>query len=122
MPPTPFSPVQAATGPQDPCGPLFSTGNGAGSDKVLVLFSGSAIVMMADPSDEKLTPSNPDDLAAALAFALKFEGRKRWHDADGFMADIVAKRLVRHLELAGYVVMKRPPLGGHSQIGRGFEG
>jgi hypothetical protein len=77
---------------------------------------------MADPSDEKLTPSNPDDLAAALAFALKFEGRKRWHDADAFMADIVAKRLVRHLERAGYVVMKRPPLGGHSQIGRGFEG
>ena len=57
---------------------------------------------MADPSDEKLTPSNPDDLAAALAFALKFEGRKRWHDADAFMADIVAKRLVRHLERAGY--------------------
>jgi hypothetical protein len=60
---------------------------------------------MADPSDEKLTPSNPDDLAAALAFALKFEGRKRWHDADAFMADIVAKRLVRHLERAGYVVI-----------------
>lgn len=28
------------------------------------------------------------------------------------MADIVAKRLVRHLERAGYVVKKRPPLGG----------
>ena len=77
---------------------------------------------MADPGDEKLTPSDPEDLAAALAFALKFEGRKRWHDADGFMADIVARRLVRHLERAGYVVMKRPPLGGHSQIGRGFKG
>jgi hypothetical protein len=63
---------------------------------------------MADLRDEKLTPSDPDDLAAALAFALQFEGRKRWHDADGFMADIVARRLVRHLERAGYVVMKRP--------------
>ena len=77
---------------------------------------------MADLSDEKLMPCNPDDLAATLAFALKFEGRKRWHDADAFMADIVAKRLIRHLERAGYVVMKRPPLGGHSQIGRGFKG
>jgi len=31
---------------------------------------------------------------------LKFEGRKRQHDADAFMADIVAKRLVRYLERA----------------------
>jgi hypothetical protein len=38
------------------------------------------------------------------------------------MADIVAKRLVRYLERARYVVMKRPPLGGHSAVGRGFEG
>jgi len=29
---------------------------------------------------------------------VKFEGRKRQHDADAFMADIVAKRLVRYLE------------------------
>jgi hypothetical protein len=74
---------------------------------------------MLDP-DEKLTPADPDDLASALAFALKFEGRKRWHDADAFMVDIVAKRLVRYLERARYVVMKRPPLGGHSGIARGF--
>ena len=52
---------------------------------------------------------------------VKFEGRKRQHDADAFVADIVAKRLVRHLERARYVVMKRPPLGGHSALGRGFE-
>jgi hypothetical protein len=68
----------------------------------------------------KLTPAGPDDLAAALAFALKFEGRKRWHDADALMADIVAKRLVRHLERARYVVMERPPLGAHSAVARGF--
>jgi hypothetical protein len=31
---------------------------------------------------------------------VKFEGRKRQHDADAFMADIAAKRPVRHLERA----------------------
>jgi hypothetical protein len=50
------------------------------------------------PDDEKLTPADPDDLAASIAFALKFEGRTRWHGADAPMADIVAKRLIRYLE------------------------
>jgi hypothetical protein len=72
--------------------------------------------------DEKLSPADPEDLANDFSFALKFEGRKRWHDADGFMADIVAKRLVRYLERARYVAMKRLPLDGHSAIGRGFKG
>jgi hypothetical protein len=58
---------------------------------------------MPDP-DEKLTPADPDELAAALAFALKFECRKRQHDADAFMANIVAKRFVRYLERARFVV------------------
>jgi hypothetical protein len=92
----------------------------SGADIVLVSFSQSNYRLgMADP-DEKLTPSNPEALAAALSFALRFEGRKSPHDADRFLADIVAKRLIRHLERAGYVVMKRPPLVGHSQVARGF--
>jgi hypothetical protein len=36
------------------------------------------------------------------------------------MAAIAAERIVRHLERAGYVVMKKPPRGGHSGIARGF--
>jgi hypothetical protein len=32
------------------------------------------------------------------------------------MADIVAKRLVRYLERAEYVVMKKPPASGHSGV------
>jgi hypothetical protein len=40
---------------------------------------------MLDP-EEKLTPADPEDLASAIAFVLKFEGRKRWHDADELMA------------------------------------
>jgi hypothetical protein len=38
------------------------------------------------------------------------------------MADIVAKRLVGHLGRSGFVVMKKPPIGGAAALGRGFEG
>ena len=36
---------------------------------------------MTDPP-EKLTPADPRDLAEALAFALRYQGRKRVHNAD----------------------------------------
>jgi hypothetical protein len=32
---------------------------------------------------------------------------------------IVAKRLVKHLERSGIVVMKKPPIGGSAALGRG---
>jgi hypothetical protein len=38
------------------------------------------------------------------------------------VAAIVAKRLVAHLEEAGFVVMKRPPSVGAAALGRGYEG
>ena len=38
------------------------------------------------------------------------------------MAQIVAKRLGARLEGAGFVVMKRAPIGGASALGRGHEG
>ncbi len=76
---------------------------------------------MSDASDN-LMPADPRDLADALAFALRFQGRKRIHNADEIMAEIVAKRLVEHLERAGFVVMKRAPIAGGGALGRGFEG
>ncbi len=76
---------------------------------------------MTGPPD-KLTPADPSDLAAALAFALRYQGRKRVHNADEIMAEILAKRLVEHLERAGFVVMQRAPIGGGAALGRGFEG
>lgn len=72
---------------------------------------------MAD--QDKLRPADPADLADSLAFALQFNGRKRVHDADGFMATLAAQRLVRHLELCGFVVMKKPPAAGHSGLAPG---
>jgi hypothetical protein len=72
---------------------------------------------------DKLTPADPKDLADALAFALRFQGRrKRVHSGDEYMAAITAERLVRYLDKAGFVVMKKQPIGGHSQIGQGSQG
>jgi hypothetical protein len=68
-----------------------------------------------------LRPASADELADALAFALRYRGRKRVHDAAETMAHIVAKRLVEHLDRCGYVVMQKPPSEGGAAIGRGFE-
>ncbi len=73
---------------------------------------------MTDAPD-RLTPATPDDLADALAFALRFDGRRPKHDAAEMMAAIVAKRLVEHLERVGFVVMKRPAIGGSAPAYRG---
>jgi hypothetical protein len=66
---------------------------------------------MSDHADA-LTPATAEDVASALAFALRFSGRKRVHNADELMSSIVAKRLAEYLERSGFVVMKRPPIGG----------
>jgi hypothetical protein len=65
---------------------------------------------MSDDPD-KLSIADPKDVAAALSFGLRFSAssRKRTHDADVFMANIAAERLVEHLRQSGFVVMKRPP-------------
>jgi hypothetical protein len=71
------------------------------------------------PDDEKLSPADPSDIADSIAFALLFSGRKRVHDSDKYTAAIAANRIVRHLERAGFVVMKKPPaLGGGDNPGR----
>jgi hypothetical protein len=66
-----------------------------------------------------IAPNHAAILHAALAFALRYLGRKRVHNADEIMSEIVAKRLVEYLERAGFVVMK---IGGGAALGRGFEG
>jgi hypothetical protein len=73
------------------------------------------------PDDDRLTPADPRDLADAVAFALRFDGRRRVHSADEYMAAIAAERVVRYLERAGFIVMKKPPEIGGAALGRGFE-
>ena len=62
---------------------------------------------------ETLRPATVSELAEALSFALRFDGRKRVHTGDEFMARITAERLVAHLELSGFVIMKRPLAKAH---------
>ena len=80
-----------------------------------LLRSHRRAIVRAMPED-KLTPADPVDLAWSIAFALRFEGKKRWHDADDMMAAIVADRIVRSLERSGFVVMKKPPSVGGATI------
>ena len=61
---------------------------------------------------ESLSPATSEEIADAIAFALRYSGRKQVHDSSEMMAAIVAKRLAQHLERSGFVVMKRPPLSG----------
>jgi hypothetical protein len=55
-----------------------------------------------------LAPTSADEIADSLSYALRFDGRKRVHQADGAMARITAECLVRHLERCGYVLMRKP--------------
>ena len=66
---------------------------------------------------DRLTPADPKDLADALAFALRYSGRKRVNDAGEMMARIVAEQLVEALERAGLVIMQGPPVAGGAAIG-----
>jgi len=49
-----------------------------------------------------------EEIADSIAFALRYEGRKRVTHADEMMARITADRLVRHLRGSGFVVMREP--------------
>lgn len=57
----------------------------------------------------QLVPASRDDLASALSFALRFDGRKVWRRADDLTAKIAAEHLVRYLDTAGFVVMRKAP-------------
>ena len=60
------------------------------------------------PEIPKHQAANPEDIANTLAFALRYDGRKRVSHADEMMGRITADRLVRNLAASGYVVMKAP--------------
>ncbi len=75
---------------------------------------------MADA--DRLTPADPKDVALALASALSISGRRPIPGAREIMANIVAERLVKHLEESNFVIMQKPPGVGATPLGRGHTG
>ena len=74
---------------------------------------------MSDDDKLGLRPASALEIQESLSFALRYAGRKRVHHADDAMARITAERLVEHLELSGYVLMKRPERAAPSTSGHG---
>ncbi len=65
------------------------------------------------PDDPMLRPATAQEVAETLTSALRFDDRERARPADEFMARITAERMVQHLELSGFVLMRRPPETAH---------
>ncbi len=71
--------------------------------------------------DTRLRPASPEEIADALAHALRFDGRKSVRHGAELMARITADHLVRHLDRAGFIVMRKPPMAAHG-AGTGGDG
>jgi hypothetical protein len=63
---------------------------------------------MSDDDKLNLRIASQEEIQESLSYALRFDGKKRVRHADDAMARITAERLVAHLELSGFVLMKRP--------------
>ena len=57
----------------------------------------------------QLRPAEPEDVKQAIAFALRYRGRKRVDLASERMAQIAAEHLVEHLQMSGFVIMHKQP-------------
>jgi hypothetical protein len=68
---------------------------------------------------DNLTPADPRDLVISIAMALTSDTRLAKTQAAEAMANVVAERIVERLERDRFVILRRPPLGGHSAVGRG---
>lgn len=68
-------------------------------------------------SDKPLLPATRDEVSQALGYALRFDRSGKAHRAATEMtARIAADVLAEHLELSGFVVMKKPPAPLHSDV------
>lgn len=68
-------------------------------------------------SDKPLRPATRDEVSDALGYALQFSRSGKPHrHAGSYTARIAADVLAEHLELAGFVVLKRPPAQAPSAV------
>jgi hypothetical protein len=58
--------------------------------------------------DSKLRPATAEEIAEALSFALRFDGRRPFPQSSSLMAGITAAHLVQHLQRCGFRLMKTP--------------
>ena len=79
-----------------------------GVPDVLDMFSTVGYLWLC-PTRLTFAPPHADEIANALSFALRYQGRKRVHHADDTVARITAERIAQHLEASGFVLMKGPP-------------
>ena len=66
-----------------------------------------------------LRPVSDEEVQHDLAFALRYRGRKRVHEAEDVMARITAERLTEHLRRCGYVLAKKPDATAPTSSGHG---
>jgi len=81
---------------------------GTGSPPLVVFPFARSPCGMTIP-EKRLSPAPSADVEAALAHALRYDGKKAFRLSGESMGKITAAHLVRCLEQAGFVVMKGPP-------------
>lgn len=78
---------------------------------------------MTEHSDFR--PATPQEIAEALSFALRFNGRRPFPQSNSLMAAITAAHLVEHLQRCGFHVLKGPdavaPTASHHTKADGTE-
>jgi hypothetical protein len=67
------------------------------------------------PLPPGLSAASPDEVADALAYALRYDERGKPRPSGGqLVASLAAEHLVKHLERSGFLVLKLPPARLHS--------
>jgi hypothetical protein len=67
----------------------------------------------------KLRPATSEEIAEALSFALRFDGKRPFPQSSSLMAQITAVHLVRHLQRCGFQLMKSPDAAAPSASNHG---